>query len=119
MKSKHTTTQEFKAFCVECDRLIVQFGLTDWSVKYLHVKLDANACCTYNSRDLWAELKLSTTPCDNYMGAIWCARHEVGHLLTAEMADMSYNGEAKWRVDTECERLANRFANGLTTILEN
>ncbi len=104
---------EFKKFKKECKRLIKVFGLSDWSVKYSYLKMDVNGRATFNNDHLWCELKLSKTPCNNYKGAIWTARHEVGHILFAEISEYAYTGASERIIDLECERFANRFANGL------
>ncbi|HDH53363.1 MAG TPA: hypothetical protein ENH24_02635 [Nitrospirae bacterium] len=107
-----TTKKDFIEFKEECKRLISVLGLSEWSCVFKHCKLDNDSArISYNTQDRVAIFFLNKKVDELWDGGERSARHEIGHLLIADLDTMAGYGEASRLVQQESEKFANRFAN--------
>ena len=112
-ESMKTTKKEFEIFKAECERLIELFGLKEWNVAYEHIKLKCNGNATYKNNEKIVTFSMTTHTNDLWKGPKYVARHEIGHILVADLACLADIYIAEIIVTKHDETFANRFANAI------
>ena len=87
-KKRKTTQGQFKRFRAECLRLQREWGLTEWELSFRCDVLDgayADIAADYSGMTATLRLSSEVDAADDLMDAEGCAKHEMLHLLTAEL----------------------------------
>jgi len=125
MKNKTMTIPKshFKIFKHEVERLIDVLGLKEWNVEIAFEEFGTSESCPnaeikWNSKSRCVKFRYNRKIIDAHRKMIIppliCAKHEIGHLLMAEMEEIA---TARYVADYEVDAASEKFATLISKVL--